>query len=100
MDIDEDDATAKAYASIAAQLEKFTSPHLRAPPQDRLYQMDAMDWLQEELKEEESPTPLKTPVRKPSSLMERAGTPIMSNSSATKTPKSGIFMKLVDFHNH
>lgn len=89
MDIDEDDATAKAYASIAAQLEKFTSPHLRAPPQDRLYQMDAMDWLQEELKEEESPTPLKTPVRKPSSLMERAGTPIMSNSSATKTPKSG-----------
>ena len=46
---DGEDDTAKAYASIAAQLEQFTSPHLAAAPQDVSYQMDAMDWLKQEL---------------------------------------------------
>ena len=96
MDIDypddgEDDTT-KAYASIAAQLEQFTSPHLAAP-QDTSYQMDAMDWLKQELKEEAPTAPveadLKTPVKKKrTSLLERADTPVMSNSSLDR-PLSG-----------
>ena len=88
---DGEDDTAKAYASIAAQLEQFTSPHLAAP-QDTSYQMDAMDWLKQELKEEAPTAPveadLKTPVKKKrTSLLERADTPVMSNSSSKKKEK-------------
>ena len=88
---DEDDVTAKAYASIAAHLERFTSPSLGSLlPQSQedqedeedirsSYQMDAMEWMTRELSEQPLASPgLETPKRTP--LLERAGTPVMSNS--------------------
>lgn len=118
MDIDEDeDVTAKAYASISAQLEQFTSPQLGKPlpvPQGRAspaspafkyYQMDDMDWWSQEMKDDSAPanktariedggmdvdddsppnTPVKTPATRRTgrtSILERAETPVMSNSS-------------------
>lgn len=95
MQDDDDDTTAKAYASITAQLEQFTSPALGASlPQlpeneSKLYQMDAMDWLSQELKDDEAPaTPMQTPSTKRTSLLERAETPVISNSSQKKKKKS------------
>ncbi|CAJ1935733.1 unnamed protein product [Cylindrotheca closterium] len=127
MDIDEDDdVTAKAYANISAQLEQFTSPQLGKPvhvpqgraspasPAARFYEMDAMDWWTQEMKEggesttgtnkrtariadgggvmdvdddddDDNPvTPVKTPATRRkgrTSILERAETPVMSNSS-------------------
>jgi hypothetical protein len=93
MDEDED-TTAQAYASIAAQLESWTSPKvgrlsasiMMEEEQDESspgYEMDALEWMQRELMVEE--VPLATPKRTP--LLERADTPVMSNSSATKAKK-------------
>ncbi|KAL3944470.1 MAG: hypothetical protein SGBAC_001447 [Bacillariaceae sp.] len=132
MDIDDDDdVTAKAYASISAQLAQFTSPRLGTPepiqqgraspasPAAKLWQMDAMDWWQQELKEggesstggnkntnttargggmdvdddnDNPATPVKTPATRRkgrTSLLERAQTPVMSNSSQ-KEKKRGL----------
>ena len=94
MDEDED-TTAQAYASIAAQLESWTSEKvgglsasiMMEEEQDESspgYEMDALEWMQRELSVEE--VPLATPKRTP--LLERADTPVMSNSSATKAPSS------------
>jgi hypothetical protein len=94
MDEDEDTA-AQAYASIAAQLESWTSPKvgrlsasiMMEEEQDESspgYEMDALEWMQRELMVEE--VPLATPKRTP--LLERADTPVMSNSSATKAKKA------------
>jgi hypothetical protein len=85
----EEDVGAKAYASIAAQLQQFTSPKLGSlmavnEKNDNPYAMDAMEWMQQELDEEDQPLVMQTPKRTP--LFERADTPIMSNSSS-KLPK-------------
>jgi len=111
MNIDDDDATAQAVAAIEQKLMGFSSPMLGTTPlsqqssfpqgynnrsnNDRnndsssYYQMDAVQWMQQELKdggEDEPPLPVKTPKRTP--LMQRAGTPVMSNSSSSKSDKA------------
>jgi hypothetical protein len=106
MNDDDDDETARAVAAIENQLKSFKSPLLDANTKsknrgsysqrgqqqmgrnddnndvtmgDPHYQMNAMEWYQQQL-QEEPPTPAKTPKRTP--LLERAGTPVMSNSSS------------------
>eukprot|EP00980_Cylindrotheca_fusiformis_P017168 scaffold5281_cov127-Cylindrotheca_fusiformis.AAC.17 len=95
MDEDEDDTTAKAYASITARLDQFTSSafggSLQHVPENEstIYQMDAMDWLSQELKDDDDApmTPTNTLVSKRTSILERAETPVMSNSSQKKKKK-------------
>ena len=108
MNDDDDDETARAVAAIENQLKSFKSPlldnnntksknrdysysqrgqHMGYDDNgedvimgDHNYQMNAMEWYQQQL-QEEPPTPAqKTPKRTP--LLERAGTPVMSNSSS------------------
>jgi hypothetical protein len=103
MNDDDDDETARAVAVIENQLKSFKSPLLDINTKsknrdsysqrgqqmgygdndgamgDPHYQMNAMEWYQQQL-QEEPPTPAKTPKRTP--LLERAGTPVMSNSSS------------------
>jgi hypothetical protein len=90
---DDEDMAAKAYASIAAQLQQFTSPKLGSlPPRsssayddsimmdDEDEDMDAVEWMKRDLQQDyryKSPvTPKRTPI------LERADTPVMSNSSS------------------
>jgi len=105
---DNDDETARAVAAIEDQLNSFKSPllgktlasqkHTRGiggedndndVTMNDPYQLNAMQWYQQEL-EEDPPMPVKTPRRTP--LLERAGTPVMSNSTASRSLKaiSGI----------
>ncbi len=87
-DDDDEDMAAKAYASIAAQLQQFTSPKLGTlSPDDYLMEedydndhMDAVEWMKQDL-QIQSPV-AKTPRRTP--LLERADTPVMSNSSSKR----------------
>jgi len=94
----DEDATARAVAAIQQRLQGFSSPMMgsgalsRQAPGDRsnsqsksYYDMDDVQWMQHELKgsgADDHPLPAKTPKRTP--LMERAGTPVMSNSSSSK----------------
>jgi hypothetical protein len=120
---DNDDAE-KAYEAIAAQLKSFTSPRVgsislmevdddderfnygtaRGTPTSHHshHQMNALEWMQRELREEPmakpasaggrasshsySTTSTTTPKRTP--LLERASTPVMSNSSTDKKKKT------------
>ena len=103
-DDDDEDVAAKAYAAITAQLQQFTSPKLGSlPPRgydDPVFMeqydsdaeddnLDSMEWMEQDLQQ---PSPVKTPKRAP--LMERANTPIMSNSSSKrgKSPESRLAM--------
>eukprot|EP00536_Pseudo-nitzschia_multiseries_P018541 jgi/Psemu1/328864/estExt_fgenesh1_pg.C_26840002 len=108
----DEDATARAVAAIQQQLEGFSSPMMtmaggssrslsrkeeEATPSSSAYyyEMDDVQWMQHELRgsgtgdgnnnnnnERYSTKTGKTPKRTP--LMERAGTPVMSNSSSSK----------------
>ena len=80
---DEEEATARAVAAIEETLQGFSSPMV-GQSRSYNYNYNAMEWMQEELKganneREASMLPVATPKRTP--MMERAGTPIMSNSS-------------------
>eukprot|EP00531_Pseudo-nitzschia_arenysensis_P017160 CAMPEP_0116140556 /NCGR_PEP_ID=MMETSP0329-20121206/13915_1 /TAXON_ID=697910 /ORGANISM="Pseudo-nitzschia arenysensis, Strain B593" /LENGTH=1141 /DNA_ID=CAMNT_0003635687 /DNA_START=75 /DNA_END=3500 /DNA_ORIENTATION=+ len=88
---EDDEETAKAFAAIQQTLHGFSSPNdggyfgRQSQNINDPYKMDAMEWMQNELKgneQEASMLPLKTPKRTP--MMERAGTPIMSNSSSNR----------------
>ncbi len=92
-DNDEDEATARAFAAIEETLQGFSSPNAggyfgkQQPSQQEedQYKMGSMEWMKNQLKgneQEASMLPLKTPKRTP--MMERAGTPIMSNSSSNR----------------
>lgn len=83
---EDDDAANRAYNSIAAQLAQFTSPQLGSLPpryQDESddADMDDIEWMEQDL-QIHSPPP-KTPKRTP--ILERANTPVMSNSTSKKT---------------
>ncbi|VEU36160.1 unnamed protein product [Pseudo-nitzschia multistriata] len=112
---DEDDATAKAVAAIEEKLMGFSKPLEAtggsgngwdprgfgasgssgsegasgtsvAPPS--YYKMDAVQWMQKELGDASGAEPLlraNPPRRTP--LMERAGTPVMSNSTSSRSPR-------------
>jgi hypothetical protein len=112
---EEEDVTAKAYASIAAQLESWTSPRVGSlttttammdndDDDDNMdTTMDALEWMKRELEESNTTTvglaqgqtqeqfssPMATPPRNPkrTPLLERADTPVMSNSSSKKKKK-------------
>ena len=100
-DDDDNDEANRAYRAIAAQLAQFSSPQLgqwKAAPRrrdeddnddddndydddnDDDVNMDAVEWMEHDLKIT-SPPP-RTPRRTP--ILERAHTPIMSNSSSSK----------------
>ena len=90
----DEDAVAADAAKIEAQLAAFMSPistpfgsGIAQPEVSDGFQMDAMDWMEQELEGGGSaPTPTThdqtTPIR--TSLLERSSTPVMSNSSTKK----------------
>lgn len=83
--INDDDETARAVAEIENELNSFKSPlGMVGGEKYNDVDIDNMDWYQQVLKEE-SPVSVKTPERTP--LLERAGTPVMSNSSSSKNLK-------------
>lgn len=95
MEEDEDeDMAARAYASIAAQLQQFTSPKLGSLPPKSTYDdsimsmedddedMDTVDWMKRDL-QHPSPRHPFTPKRT-TPILERADTPVMSNSSSKR----------------
>jgi len=84
------DESERAFAAITARLQDFVSPTLQNAPaslsqyQDDPYRMDTMEWYQDELREE----PLMTGSPKRTPLLQRADTPVMSNSSSKNQRKT------------
>ena len=87
-----EEETDQALAAIQAQLKSYTSPLFQTigggsgQQQDNndndanYYDRDVMEWMQEEIRDTSPMTSTGSPKRTP--LLQRAGTPIMSNSSS------------------
>jgi hypothetical protein len=92
-----DEETDQALAAIQAQLKSYTTSPLLSQTiggnarddddddDDNYYSMDPMQWMQEKIRGA-SPASQVSPKRTP--LLQRAGTPVMSNSSSKQNLSS------------